>query len=661
MTKLKTYLLALLLPISGVTNAQVADTLPGINIRSQKTTDVTSTAVNVQQLDKTTIAALNSVSVADAAKYFSGVVIKDYGGIGGLKTISVRSLGANHTAVLLDGISVGDAQGGQIDLGRFSLENIESIQLAQNQPPNILLPARSFASASILSLSTSFINRDEKSLRLKIKTGSFGYINPSASFRTAIGKRFYHGLFAEYQYANGKYSFKDYETGSSNPKRTNSDIKAYHAEYDAAYFINDSNSIKLKAYYYNSKRGLPGAVILYNDASLQRLNNESWFTQFSWKNNLSAKTALLLSGKYAFDYKFYLDPAYPNSAGKLINEFRQQEIYFSAAYSYKFNDKLSAALSGDFFHSALKRTDSFAASFADPRRNNLLSNVALLYKTGRLEINSNLLYTYTTEKVERGPVAKNYNEPTYSAAVAVQPFVKLPLRIRASYKKIFRVPTFDDLYYTNLGNTLLRPEYVDQYNGGLTVNLDAKNIFEDITLTADGYYNNVKDKILAAPRQNLFQWSMMNIGKAEIKGADIAAVLKFKKIDQTSISTRLSYAYQQALDISDKSSSLYKTQLPYTPEHSGSVNVAVSYKKFNANYNLIASSYRYRLGDQEPGNLINGFITQDVSFAYNMTTMHSGEYQLTAEFNNIFNNQYEIIKYYPMPRFNWRLGITAKF
>ena len=38
-----------------------------------------------------------AMQVSDAAKLFSGVVIKDYGGIGGLKTISVRSLGAAHT------------------------------------------------------------------------------------------------------------------------------------------------------------------------------------------------------------------------------------------------------------------------------------------------------------------------------------------------------------------------------------------------------------------------------------------------------------------------------------------------------------------------------------------------------------------------------------
>ncbi len=60
---------------------------------------------------------------------FPGVQIKDYGGIGGLKTINIRSMGTQHVGVFFDGIQLGNAQNGQIDLGRFSLDNMESISL----------------------------------------------------------------------------------------------------------------------------------------------------------------------------------------------------------------------------------------------------------------------------------------------------------------------------------------------------------------------------------------------------------------------------------------------------------------------------------------------------------------------------------------------------
>lgn len=82
-----------------------------------------------QTLKGTMLQNLSTTSVADALKYFSGVQIKDYGGLGGLKTVNVRSLGSQHVGVYLDGIRITNAQNGQIDLGRYSLSNMESVSL----------------------------------------------------------------------------------------------------------------------------------------------------------------------------------------------------------------------------------------------------------------------------------------------------------------------------------------------------------------------------------------------------------------------------------------------------------------------------------------------------------------------------------------------------
>ncbi|MBO4428083.1 MAG: TonB-dependent receptor plug domain-containing protein, partial [Bacteroidales bacterium] len=51
------------------------------------------TIATSQTMSGADLQALSTTSVADALKYFAGVQIKDYGGLGGLKTINVRSLG----------------------------------------------------------------------------------------------------------------------------------------------------------------------------------------------------------------------------------------------------------------------------------------------------------------------------------------------------------------------------------------------------------------------------------------------------------------------------------------------------------------------------------------------------------------------------------------
>ena len=75
------------------------------------------------------IQALPSSSVADALKYMAGVQIKDYGGLGGQKTINVRSLGSQHVGVYLDGVRITNAQNGTVDLGKYSLTTLESVSL----------------------------------------------------------------------------------------------------------------------------------------------------------------------------------------------------------------------------------------------------------------------------------------------------------------------------------------------------------------------------------------------------------------------------------------------------------------------------------------------------------------------------------------------------
>ncbi|RZL98054.1 MAG: Plug domain-containing protein, partial [Pedobacter sp.] len=114
--------------------AQKIDTLATVKVSTKMAVGRVSSPRPMQHIDKKTLETLNSVSVADATRFFSGVLLKDYGGLGGLKTISVRSLGAGYTGVMYDGVMLSDVQAGQIDLGKISTANIENITLYNGQP-----------------------------------------------------------------------------------------------------------------------------------------------------------------------------------------------------------------------------------------------------------------------------------------------------------------------------------------------------------------------------------------------------------------------------------------------------------------------------------------------------------------------------------------------
>lgn len=101
--------------------------IPVVYVTESYATREVTASIPLQEMTLKKIQSLNALQLSDAVKHFAGITVKDYGGIGGLKSVSIRSLGANHTAVGYDGITLSDCQTGQIDISRFSLENVDRL------------------------------------------------------------------------------------------------------------------------------------------------------------------------------------------------------------------------------------------------------------------------------------------------------------------------------------------------------------------------------------------------------------------------------------------------------------------------------------------------------------------------------------------------------
>ena len=172
-----------------------------------------------QTISGETLHNLSTSSVADALKYFSGVQIKDYGGLGGLKTVNVRSLGSQHVGVYLDGIRITNAQNGQVDLGKYSLSNMESVSLYNANKNERLQSASEYASAATVYMQTK--KPDRTTFNIEYGNGSFGLNKVKGYFSL----RDYFFVDAEYQHTDGDYNFK-FKSSSEDTigRRSNSDI-----------------------------------------------------------------------------------------------------------------------------------------------------------------------------------------------------------------------------------------------------------------------------------------------------------------------------------------------------------------------------------------------------------------------------------------------------
>ena len=218
------------------------------------------------------------------------------------------------------------------------------------------------------------------------------------------------------------------------------------------------------------------------------------------------------------------------------------------------------------------------------------------------------------------------------------------------------MPTFNDLYYTLIGNTLLKPEYTKQYNLGFTWTHDSKHLFDNISMQADAYYNQVKDKIVAVPSANLFRWMMLNLGSVQIKG--IEANIGFTKLIGKEIAwnSGFNYTYQKAINKTTGQSS-YNHQIPYMPVHSGTAHGSVLWKALSFNYSFMYTGERYVLPENTTRNYIQPFYTTDLGLTYENKSAEKN-WKAGVEVNNLFNQYYDVVHNFPLPGRSYRLSFT---
>lgn len=618
----------------------------------------------VQILSGKELEKLNVYSVADALRYFSGVQIKDYGGIGGLKTVNIRSMGSHHVGVFYDGIELGNAQNGVVDLGRFSLDNMEVISLYNGQKSAIFQPAKDYSSASAIYMQTRkplFKGEKKNNLNIGVKGGSFSTINPSLLWEHRFNERISSSISTEYMYTSGRYKFtyakKDgYDTTAV---RQNGDVRMLRLE-NAFFGKVPKGEWKAKAYLYNSERGYPGAAVREEPGKF-RHQDRQWdtnlFVQGSFQNYFKPWYSLLANGKYAYDYLHYLsDPRLDVTTMYVDNHYRQQEIYASAAHLFTIYPWWSMSLSNDFQWNTL-RADLI--DFVYPTRNTILTSAATSFDFNRLMLQASLLYTHVDDNTRtKGANAGTKNKYTPSVIATWQPLTKLPLNVRAFYKKVFRMPTLNDLYYTFIGNKDLKPEYTTQYDVGITFSHTWNNHWlKSLDLQIDGYYNEVDDKIIAMPTSNQFRWIMINLGHVEIRGLD-AAIRGEWGFGKVEFSTLFNYTYQKAQDFTDPTSEWYGGQIPYIPWHGGSIILNGSYQTWSCNYSFIYTGERYEAVANIPENYAQPWYTHDFSLSKTFQWGKTG-IRVTAEINNIFNQQYEVVQCYPMPGTSLKIKLNV--
>jgi outer membrane receptor protein involved in Fe transport len=436
--------------------------------------------------------------------------------------------------------------------------------------------------------------------------------------------------------------------------RENGDIWAVRAEGNLHGMINDG-FWKFKVYTYHSERGIPGAIVNNVWRRGERQGDHNTFTQGRFQKSFGDRFTTQAVAKYAYYNTHYVnrDP----TQMQVDNTFKQQELYFSTSNVYNILPVWSMSLSYDFRWNQL---DADMRQFVYPHRFSNYLSLATALNLDWLKVQGSVLMTAVKDHVKYAYSPDSKTVFTPAVFMNVYPFNSHDLSLRLYAKKSFRMPTFNDLYYTNMGNAMLEPESALQYNAGLSYDHQWDGgLVRFFHLQGDVYYNSVHDKIVAYPKGQQFRWTMLNLGKVHIKGIDVESEVTLVPIRGFLVTGRLQYTYQDARDVTNPEDAFYNHQIPYIPWHSGSAILNLQYRGWDLNYSFIYAGERYNQQENIKYNYMQPWYTSDLSLSKTFALKHL-LLRATLEVNNVFSQDYDVILNYPMPKRNYGFTIDVK-
>ena len=645
-----------------------ARTLPYVTVKAEKAAGTLSSAP-LQRLDRPMMDSLGRTELVGVINDFAGVSVKDYGGVGGIKTVDVRNMGAAHTVVEYDGIAMGDFQNASVDIGRFDLGELASVSLEMAGSDDIFRSARHQLAAGVLSVESAVPHFDDRPFHLsaQLSGGSFYYGNARLGYEQRWGKNWCTRLGGAFLYAKGDYPYLvNNGIASTVERRLGSESLDGRGNFDLYGNLGENaGRLRLKLLYSQAGRGIPGPVIFYSQDPTEHLWNKDLTAMLRWENEYENGFRVRANLSYGWSFT-----RYRNEAAHLrrpeVDNYHQHQLAAGAVAAWRFHPCWQLSLAEDL---TLAKLDSDIPECRFPRRLHSATALSARFESGRWLVRGTLGLVAVSDTTV-GPMAVSvparlHCSPSLSASCALWK----GLRLRLSYKDSYRMPSFNDLYYARVGNASLLPEKATQFNLGLTwrcrpstastgpassVSSRAGSAIPPVgfsaDVTADAYANIIRDKIVAIPK--MFIWSMRNVGEAVAAGADLSARFSYAFTPRIALALQGKYSFQYAVDVTDPASQTWRQQLPYTPRHSGGGTFSLLTRWVNVSYTLDGVSERYALGVPLPEYRLDAYLLHSLSLNHTFA-LKGWKLYLAFRADNLGNARYEIIRSYPMPGFHW--------
>lgn len=606
-----------------------------ISVMSNKVmTDIFYSPSKIQVLERKDIENKNGETLSDILQTAGAVFLKVYGGTSSLSTISTNGLGSEHTLVLINGFKINSSQNAQIDLSTVSKDNIERVEIMNNGSSSIY---GSEAIGGVINIITKTVL--EKDIHLKVN-GQIGSYN-QRKIRIEGNKKFNEFNFnmsfsKEASLNNYDYYFKN-GPGRVLKERQNSKYNIDNYFLNLIYGINSKSRLSLTSNYSEIIRNIPG--IEAGSAPSEAIQaDDNWNNILSYENTLSENVFIKSQVNYQNNLSHYDNQLFTNSFYK--------NIYISNASQINFSGNNFEIIPG------------YELSYATLKSNEV-NDEAKRFQTGLFCVSEftpvNFLTIYPSARYDH---ISDLNRNVFSGKLGfnIKPVTDVNWNFKAGIGNNYASPTFNELYWKELGNRHLKPESSLNIDAGMIFGFDlfAKTIIE---LT----YTNIeaKDKIVWSPNSNGL-WTPKNIGRSvsNVYLFEINTGKQFSK--QLFLNAGFKYSFtnsvKKSFDFTGDPS--YGKQIFYIPEQLAKCNISLRYNESSVNIFYSFTGKRYT--DFENKNFLTAADMFEINFSQNIR-FGSILSIIKLEINNLFNEDYQIISGYPMPLRNYKINLSLEY
>jgi outer membrane receptor for ferrienterochelin and colicins len=604
---------------------------------------ISDVPVASQVISRDQIERASAQNIGELLESYTGLLVKNNGYLGSLKTASIRGANDNQILILLDGQRLNQAQGLAPDLSDIPLQTIERVEIIRGGHSALY---GTDAVGGVINLITRSSESESISGRIKSSVGSFGTRAVEANVGQQFGPLDY--LIA-HNYTEGDGDFK-FDSAGQRIERVNNAVRWHDSFVKLGYRLSPLGKLNGHLQFHDADRGAPGPLTFGPPSETATQKDRSLKSQLNYSQTVSQSLNLRAQAYFSTTKQNYDNP-----------DFAIHSVHENDAYGLSAQGNLRLPADNELTTGYEVRGDKINSTDVGSKRRIIHSlfvqdqlRLPLTTRASNLQIK--LVPALRFDKFEDTPEPSQAEDAQFSPKIGfLANYVSdIQFVLRGNWGRSYRLPSFNDLYWPedpfSVGNPNLLPEKGLGYDVGALVNFKVAGFW---TFELNYFDTQLENLILWGPRPDGI-FSPDNVQEAEIAGVETRAT--FQDLGGM-VNLSADYNYLNAVDASGDPS-LDGNQLIYRPKHKVDLNLGLNFGRLGVN-----GSWRF-IGKRftNAGNSLSlgSYYQTDIGASWSQPLLGQ-RLRFQFDVKNLFEEQTPIIDGFPMPGREYRTSVGFDF